>query len=219
MGYWRAGFEVFGVDEKAQPHYPFWFHQGDVLAVLDRLLAGGAVTFSMRDGATKTIRLRDLAAAHASPPCQEYSETTKLHGGKGRHPDIIEPVRARLIATGLPYTIENVVGAPIRADAMLCGSMFGLRIAKHRIFEASFQLHFELMPPCDHSDLYDPWHGPGRTAEKLRAAQDIDWLPIQGGASRKRGVTGDLFNAIPPAYTEFLGRHLLAHLSQQRPAA
>ena len=75
------------------------------------------------------------------------------------------------------------------------------------------------MPPCDHSDVYNPWQGKGRSADKLRAAQDIDWLPISGGASRKNGYTGDLFNAIPPAYTEWLGTHLLHEINSKREAA
>jgi hypothetical protein len=91
--------------------------------------------------------------------------------------------------------------------------MFGLRIAKHRFFEANFELPL-LMPPCDHRDLYDPWHGKGRTADKMREAQGTPWMPSSGGASRKRGETGDTNNAIPPAYSEFLGRHAMALLAR-----
>lgn len=81
-------------------------------------------------------------------------------------------------AANVHYIIENVVGAPIRADVILCGTQFGLRITKHRGFECSFPV-FALLPPCDHADVYDPWHGPGRTVAEFRAAQN---------RSRSRGL-------------------------------
>lgn len=109
-----------------------------------------------------------------------------------------------LRATGRPYVIENVVGAPVKAGLMLCGTMFGLRISKHRVFEANFPLP---MPPscCDHRDVFNPWAGAGRTAAEFREAQGTPWIPTGGGASRKAGVTGDLYNAIPPAFTKWIG--------------
>lgn len=199
MGYHRAGFEVVGVDQNPQPHYPFEFVLGDCLALDPEWVAG-------------------FDAIHASPPCQHYSEAAKLHDNRDDHPDLIAPTRAALVASGRPWIIENVVGAPMRADLTLCGTMFGLKIAKHRGFELSFPA-FALLPPCDHSEVYDPWHGPGRTASRFREAMGIDWLPIMGGASRKRGITGDLSNAIPPAFTEYLSGLLLAHLALDVPLA
>jgi DNA (cytosine-5)-methyltransferase 1 len=203
MGYSRAGFDVVGVDINPQGNYPFPFIQSDCTK-LD----------------LKFLRLFD--AIHASPPCQAYTRKAADWGRKRNHwlehPDLVEPTCKLLDASGLPYVIENVVGAPIRADIELCGTMFGLRIIKHRIFELSFPTAY-LLPPCDHSDVYNPWQGKGRSADKLRAAQGIDWLPISGGASRKNGYTGDLFNAIPPAYTEFVGRLLMDHVQAQRLAA
>ena len=201
MGYSRAGFVVTGADHNAQPHYPFAFERRDVLSYTPQ-----------------ELRER-FDALHGSPPCQRYSEAAKFHGNSGDHPDLVEPTRALFKASGLPWVIENVVGAPIRADVMLCGTQFGLRIAKHRGFECSFPLGFRLLPPCDHSDVYDPWHGPGRTVEEFRAAQGTPWIPMAGGASRKRGVTGDVFNAIPPAFTEYLGAELLAHVTALQEAA
>ena len=96
------------------------------------------------------------------------------------------------------------MGAPLDASLMLCGTMFGLRLIKHRIFESNISLG---MSPaaCDHSDVYNPWQGKGRNAEKFREAQGTPWIPSPGGASRKAGYTGDLSNAIPPAYSEYLG--------------
>jgi DNA (cytosine-5)-methyltransferase 1 len=121
-----------------------------------------------------------------------------------------------LIASGLPFVIENVVGAPINASVMLCGTMFGLRIQKHRLFETNWPLPALVPAACDHSDTYNPWQGAGRTAAKMREAQDTPWIPMAGGMSRKAGVTGDLYNAIPPAYTEWIGRHLLDVLASPK---
>jgi DNA (cytosine-5)-methyltransferase 1 len=206
MGYHRAGFEVVGVDAQRQPRFPFEFRQGDALAALERVIASGA---------------REFDAIHASPPCQLYSRKAATWGRPrthwAEHPDLLGPTRDLLVEAGLPYIIENVPGAPIRAQIMLCGSMFGLRIQKHRLFEANWPLPF---PPndCHHVDLYDPWSGPGRSADKLRAAQGTPWIPISGGASRKAGYTGDLFNAIPPAYTEHIGAELHRLWTASQPA-
>ena len=198
MGYHRAGFEVVGVDINPQPHYPFEFWQGDAINTL---------------GTWTGQELEAFDAIHASPPCQAYTRKDTNWGRKRvnviEHPDLIGPTRELLKATGLPYVIENVPGAPIDAQLELCGTHFGLRIIKHRLFEANWALP---MAPasCDHRDVYNPWSGAGRSAEKLRDAQGTPWIPMSGGASRKAGVTGDLFNAIPPAYTEWIGRQLMA---------
>ena len=189
MGLNRAGFEVVGFDINPQPNYPFEFHEADALSV----------------------DLSGFDAVWASPPCQAYTKKSANWGRQRvnviEHPDLVGPVRERLKASGKPYIIENVVGAPLRASTMLCGTMFGLRIIKHRIFEANWPLPF---PPglCDHHDVYNPWQGKGRSAKEHREAQGTPWIPSAGGASRKNGYTGDLNNAIPPAYSEFLGTRL-----------
>lgn len=194
MGYYRAGFEVFGVDIHPQPHYPFAFALADAMEV----------------------GLEGYDAIHASPPCQLY--THKPTGwGRARvhqidHPDLLAPTRARLVASGVPYVIENVPESPLAAGMQLCGTMFGLTIAKHRLFETNWPLPILAPFGCDHRNLYDPWKGAGRTADKLRAAQDTPWIPMAGGSGRRSGVTGDLYNAIPPAYTEWVGGLLLAQL-------
>ena len=193
MGLRRAGFEVVGFDINRQSNYPFEFHQQDAL----------------------TVDLNGFDAIWASPPCQSYTRKSE-HWGRGRvnkfeHPDLLSPTRDLLEASGLPYIIENVPGAPMQAQVMLCGSMFGLKIRKHRLFEGNWSMPF---PPatCLHDGLYNPWQGKGRSADKLRAAIGIDWLPISGGASRAAGYTGDLFNAIPPAYSEYLGLRLIEQM-------
>jgi hypothetical protein len=195
MGYSRAGFEVVGVDINPQPHYPFEFIQADAL----------------------TFPLDGFDVIHASPPCQLYTRKSADWGRKRnhwtKHPDLIGPTRERLELSGLSYIIENVVGAPLKAQLLLCGSHFGLRIAKHRLFEANWPLP---MAPasCDHRNVYNPWSGPNRSAAKLREAQGTPWIPMSGGASRKAGVTGDLFNAIPPAYAFWVGSALLAAIER-----
>ena len=203
MGYSQAGFEVVGVDHNPQPNYPFEFIKADCLELDPGFL-------------------RSFDAIHASPPCQAHTKKAATWGRERKHwpvhLDLIPQTREMLVASGLPYIIENVVGAPLRAGLMLCGTMFGLRISKHRMFEANFIL---APPPagCDHRDVFNPWSGKGRTAAEFRLAQDTPWIPTGGGASRKAGVTGDLYNAIPPAFTKHLGTELLRHLSQMRAAA
>ena len=196
MGYHRAGFDVVGVDINPQPHYPFEFIQADAM----------------------TYPLEGFDVIHASPPCQAYSKIVRnVWHRSDDHPDLVAPTRDRLITAGVPYVIENVEGAPIRASVMLCGTMFGLNIRKHRWFE-THGVDIILAPAScgDHRKLYNPWKSKlpdgsknSRTIVKFRAAQDTPWIPMGGGNSRKEGITGDVFNAIPPAYTRWIGEQLM----------
>ena len=115
MGLHRAGFNVVGVDIDPQPRYPFEFYQAD------------AVTFPL-DG---------FDFIWASPPCQRFCALATREDLSG-YPDLVDPIRQRLTAAGVPWCIENVVGAPIRKDLILCGAMFGLRSYRHRHFELNF---------------------------------------------------------------------------------
>jgi DNA (cytosine-5)-methyltransferase 1 len=199
VGYSRAGFEVVGVDIDPQPRYPFEFFQADALDVLERWhwleLCGYRV-----------------AAIHASPPCQAYSVAVL---DKTDRPDLLGATRECLEALGLPWVIENVPGAPMRADYILCGSMFGLPgLRRHRLFETSWR-GFALAPPCRHDfahvsvvghgpDHHSPFadlRGIGKWRELKQRAMGIDWM-----------TRDELSQAIPPAYTEFIGGQLLAHL-------
>jgi DNA (cytosine-5)-methyltransferase 1 len=185
-GYRRAGFDVVGVDIVPQKNYPFEFHQADAL---EYLAEHGA----------------EFDAIHASPPCQAYTAMQHIHKNSAAHPDLIAPTRELLIKTGKPYVIENVVGAPMRVDFMLCGTMFGIPFPKHRWFEINWSLH-TLLPPCNHYKVYDCFHG-GEDArgerEKLSTMYGIDWFMTRQ----------EIRNAIPPAYTKFIGEHLLQVLS------
>ena len=191
MGYHRAGFNVVGVDIEPQPRYPFEFHEGDAL---EYLAAHG----------------HEFDAIHASPPCQGYSNTQRIM--QNSHPLLIGDVRDALQAAGKPYVIENVVGAPLLDPVQLVGTMFSLGTMRPRLFECSFPVPFLLAPPAHtkHTKMGrrpkagEFMHVVGHFSD-VRAAQlamGIDWM------------TGDeLREAIPPAYTEFIGRHLLAQLA------
>jgi len=188
MGYHRAGFEVVGVDIKPQPHYPFEFHQADAM----------------------TFPLGGYDVIHASPPCQAYTWAARRWDVE--RADLVEPTRERLVATGLPYVIENVPGAPLREPALLCGRMFGLSLIRHRLFETNWQL----------------WPLPGhpRHIGLIRAGLAVtvaghggDNAKGNGGRSAKQSAMGidwmtdvELNEAIPPAYTEWIGAQLLRAL-------
>lgn len=223
MGYAQAGFEVVGVDIRQQPRYPFEFIQADVLSLaLDpRFVAG-------------------FDAIHASPPCQAHTAMKTMHNAKA-HPDLVAPTRAMLVASGRPWVIENVIGAPLIAPIMLCGTMFGLGVEdadlqRHRIFEMSEPPLF--VPQCQHGrratvgvygghvrdrrrrtiGVYGEGARDSRrkldkgvdefTVEDARVAMGIDWMSL-----------AELCQAIPPAYTRWIGEHLLNSIEAERIAA
>jgi DNA (cytosine-5)-methyltransferase 1 len=223
VGYHRAGFRVVGCDIEPQPRYPFGFIQGDALELLHCLSRGGY--FHVNDSGP-CIYLSDLAVIHASPPCQRYSQVNRLQHLQGRsYPDLLAPIRRLLDRNGKPWIIENVEAAPMRNAIRLCGSSFGLLLRRHRLFESSHVL-FSL--PCNHRwqelggrrfptafrSRRDPRTGEKRASTVVQvygntsgkrlwpAAMGIDWMR-----------TKELTQAIPPAYTEFIGRQLIAQLS------
>lgn len=219
MGLRRAGFEVVGVDIRPQPHYPFEFHQSDAL----------------------TYPLEGFDFIWASPPCQAHTAMKTMHNAKP-HLDLIPETRERLKRSGTPYVIENVVGAPLADTFMLCGTMFGLGVEdadlqRHRLFEASFDVG--LIPKCQHGarSTIGVYGGhvrnrkrvrtigvygegardsrrkfdkgvPDFTVQQGREAMGIDWMTI-----------AELSQAIPPAYSEFIGRAAVDHIQSQRLAA
>ena len=177
-GYQLAGFYVVGVDNRPQPNYcGDEFHQADAL----------------------TFPLEGYDASHASPPCQCFTMMQNIVKSKEKHPDLIMAIRERLIATGRPYIIENVYKSPLQGHLMLCGTMFGLHIIRHRFFECPW-MPLTLLSPCDHADVYDPWHKDGiGQREKLLEAMGIDWFMTRP----------EVREAIPPAYTEYIGKYLM----------
>lgn len=203
MGYYRAGFDVTGVDIKPQPRYPFAFHQGDAL---EYLAAHG----------------HEYDAIHASPPCQAYVRSGMV-AKDGRHPDLLPAVREALQRSGRPWVIENVPGAPMRTDLLLCGSMFGLAIRRHRWFEGHPPLN-PWTPTCDHSrpitGVYGHPHGRGgawRNGKRPMLPSDATTWSREMGIDWLRPL--EIALAIPPAYTEFIGTQLMAALEVTDAAA
>jgi DNA (cytosine-5)-methyltransferase 1 len=212
VGYHQAGFDVVGVDIAPQPRYPFAFIQADALTVLGALLDGESYM---------AMTCRTVDAIHASPPCQDYSKAMRHLAAD--YPRLIDPVRDLLRQTGLPWVIENVDGAPlpVQSDLFgshgveLCGSMFGLQMAglqirRHRLFETSFPV---VAPRgCDHSmPAFNPHNGSDRGRERIyaalgRADPEKPWLATMGVGWMHRYEGRE---AIPPAYTEHIGRQLL----------
>lgn len=202
MGYWQAGFRVVGFDIEPQPSYPFEFHQMDVFDI---------------DPAKLAERVQLI---HASPPCQYYSVTHYRHG-VDRFAALIEPTRDLLRRTGLPYVIENVEGAlkALENPIVLCGSSFGLRVRRHRLFETN--VSGVTGPDCEHAWQDD--HacflvkvGTERAADGNRYTGIV---PVYGGGHMANGhfhksvAMGihwmskvELSQAIPPAYTNHIGR-------------
>ncbi len=195
-GYQLAGFYVVGVDLHPQPHYGGdAFYQDDALHVLDVLLSGGT---------WHGYRLPDIAGIHASPPCQRYSICQNFLQQPQAYPDLLPVIRQRLMASGKPWVIENVPGAPMLSGVILCGSMFGLGVKRHRYFEASFPLFAP--GPCRHAGTVKGGAyisvfgkgGRGFTKERGGQAMGIDWMTVD-----------EMRQAIPPAYTEWVGRQLM----------
>ena len=208
-GYHRAGFEVHGVDIDPQPRDPFTFTQYDALKAMEFLIDSGAIS--------------SYDAIHASPPCQRFSDLAKRNGNADDWPDLVAPIRDLLGASGLPYIIENVEGAPLQDPVTLCGAMFPeLRVYRHRLFESNIKLtvpehtkHTELTfthdkrkahygRPLDLKTMRVQVTGGGNAPvwAKREAMGGLDWM------------TGREVNeSIPPAYTEYLGRQLLAALA------
>lgn len=211
MGYSQAGFDVIGVDIKPMPNNPFRTYVADVS---DPHLWGDLIRRGTFDGIS-------IDAIHASPPCQRYSTAT---ADPERHPDLVPVIRDLLVQTGLPYVIENVPQAPLIDPAMLCGSSFDLGVRRHRVFETSFPtkrrpscLHKAQGTPVgvygDHPDTREFYRPDGTrrgakatSLEQGRQAMGIDWMTWK-----------ELAEAIPPAYTRWIGAQLMTNLHQGEP--
>ncbi|RWN47164.1 MAG: DNA cytosine methyltransferase [Mesorhizobium sp.] len=217
MGLHRAGFEVVGVDVRPQPRYPFEFHQADAL----------------------TYPLEGFDFIWASPPCQAHSSISRVSGRQEHHVDRIEET-ARLEASGLPWVMENVVGAPLRDPFMLCGTMFGLQtscgaeLRRHRIFEANWFIG--LQPQCQHGQSVVGVYG-GHAHDRKRKTITVTGSTPQQNVVRNRSrltfpigeaklamgidwmTMAELSQAIPPAYSEFIGRAALSWIRKDSEAA
>ncbi|MFD6354081.1 DNA cytosine methyltransferase [Nocardia tengchongensis] len=197
MGYHRAGFEVVGVDIEPQPRYPFEFHQADALEFL-------------------SDHGHEFDAIHASPPCHDHSTLASRAGTNGSG-WLLDATMAALAGQRSPWVVENVMGAAMRADAVLCGAMFGLRTYRHRQF--TIDPRVPLLPPV-------PWH-PAHTArtstkDRRRGFAEGRNVSVTGDVGSWVGpacmgidwMTGaELAQAIPPAYTQHLGAFLFDHFT------
>jgi DNA (cytosine-5)-methyltransferase 1 len=189
-----AGFQVVGIDIKPQPNYPFPFIRADAITTLPS----------------------GFDFIWASPPCQAHTLAQRIQGRD--HPDLIEPTRAMLRASGIPYVIENVVGAPLQDPIMLCGAMFNLLTYRHRLFECSFSVE-----PPHHPDHDAPIRKMGRPV------LDGEMMHIVGnfsGVQRARDIMGTqwmnrdgLREAIPPAFAKFIGEAALSAIRSIRMSA
>jgi len=190
VSYARAGFEVHGVDLKHGKRYPYTYTRADVLDVLQD---------------HKFIQQFDVI--HASPPCQTHSITQHLRNAQGKTTskiDLIPETRAALIAADKPYIIENVPGSPLINPIQLCGSSFGLKVRRHRLFESNMPLEGSV---CNHKlrgrpvgvygSLNDEIPQGGKTAATINEARDAMGMPW--------AIWTELVEAIPPAFTEYLG--------------
>lgn len=195
MGYHRAGFEVVGVDINPQPHYPFEFHRADAL---EYIVSNG----------------REFDAIHASPPCHDHSSISRSKDGTG---DLLPITIEALMRFNVPWVCENVVGPDVKMAGywfVLCGSSFGMKVRRHRRFGSS---EFMMPPQCCHADQGRPYtitgHGGGceskhslkPNAREFWKYLDMPWMegkPPYGVAQ-----------AIPPAYTEWIGKQLLEVLN------
>lgn len=195
MGYHRAGFDVTGLDVKHGKRYPFNYIRKSI----------EDVSVSM---------LEEFDFIHASPPCQTFSITRNLRIAQGKQTskvDWLPFTRDLLLASGRPFVIENVPGAPLHNPITLCGSSFGLKVRRHRLFESNLPLVGSV---CDHKtqgrpvgiygSMRDEIPSGGRTAKTMdeaKQAMGIDWM-----------IWGELVEAIPPAYTEYIGKQILKEL-------
>jgi len=194
-GYHVAGFDVEGVDIKHGKRYPFSYHRMDFHTL-----------------EVKMLQKYDFV--HASPPCQTFSITKNLRKAQGKSTnklDLLAPTRALLQASGVPYVIENVPGAPLIDPVLICGSAFNLKVRRHRLFESNLPLKGTT---CNHKtqgrpvgiygSMKDEIPNGGRTAHSMLEANEamgIDWM-----------IWSELVEAIPPHYTEYLGKQLLERL-------
>lgn len=212
-GWWLAGFDPVGVDAVEQPNYPFEFHKGD------------ATTWPL-DG---------FALVTGSPPCKEHTELfrTLPAASAAKHDTgwmlnhTIERFKAWQAATGVPWVVENVPGADVPGSLILCGKEFGLEtdqyaLKRHRQFLSNVYLmgaggcdgmHGPGEKPIagvygDLANSTRPSRASGRGAARPRAsvslARELMGMPW---ASAK-----GLSQAIPPAYTQFIGEQIMAHL-------
>lgn len=195
MGWHRAGFDVTGVDIDPQPRYPFKFIQAD------------AFDFFAKHG-------REFDFVAAGPMCRDHTPLTSVAGFTGTAWQLAS-VQEMLVESGMPYVLENVPASPLKADIVLCGKMFDLRVKRHRKFKSNVPLIAPAHP--------DSCRTVPTATKKRRERWDQGWdLSVTGDIGTYYGPEGmgigwmngnELSQAIPPAYTEYIGQQVMAHLA------
>lgn len=190
-----AGFDVVGVgvDIEHQPEYPYTFVQADAL----------------------TYPLEGFDFVWASPKCQAHTAYKRRPGHVRPVECQIADVRAKLRASGIPHVMENVVGAPLEHPFILCGSMFGLDVRRHRQFEATFPV---IVPACNHA-AQTPRFAMATNRTNLRSTVEVGVYRIPLAVQRAAmGISwmslAKLSQAIPPAYAELIGRAALRSIGR-----
>lgn len=209
VGYHRAGFDVVGVDIDPQPNYPFEFHQADALEYVAE-------------------HWREHDAIHASPPCQGYLNLGAVNQALGRdynHPDLIAVTRDALVATGLPYVIENVADArkQLRDPVRICGTGLGVPLRRHRLFESNVPLEGVA---CAHHRYTEPRYWTGwRPNGEHRLSTVVQVYGNAGGRQHWPAAMGidwmtprEMCEAIPPSYSEHIGRQIVGYVLEERVA-
>lgn len=192
VGYYRAGFtDITGVDINPQPRYPFPFVQVD------------AIEYLKEHG-------HNYDVIHASPPCQAYSITKHIHGGRGSYPDLVEITRRELEKGGKIWVIENVTGSPLQSPITLCGLMFDLKVLRHREFESSEKLNAPKHPRHPEGNLTNAGRGYSRGEQGFVCVAGHNFSRVAGAKAMGIGWMNryELSQAIPPDYTEHIGRQL-----------
>lgn len=203
-GYHQAGFDVVGIDQRWYSRYPFIQIQADCLTLSPAFL-------------------RQFDAIHASPPCQHHTAMKTMPDAR-EHVDLIPATRAMLKASGVPYVIENVMGAPLIDAVILCGSMFGLgvkdaQLRRHRQFETSFPI--SAPASCRHTQPTIGIYGEGCRDSRRKYDKTIPEFTVVEGREAMGmpwASIAEICEAIPPAYTRWIGAQLLEHLQLRRAA-
>ena len=192
-GYEQAGFDVTGIDIEPQPKHRGKFIQADAIEYLK-------------------AHFHEYDVIHASPPCQAYSMASMQFRKAGKeYVDLIEVTRMELIKTGKPYIIENVPGSPLINPIELCGSMFGMRTYRHRLFESNMKLQAP-----EHPKHIAPNAKMGRP---VKDGEFIQYVGHFSGVKLVQKMTGlhwlgqgELAQSIPPQYTKYIGRQVMVAL-------
>lgn len=229
---WVSGVDIF--EDYSSKRYPFPYYVGDVISFLAGLLCD-----SMYSIGGRWIGLRDIAGFSASPPCNRYSITN--HNDRD-YPDLVAATRELLIETGKPYVIENVLGAPLKDPVELCGCMFDLTatdtdgIRLHMWRPRQFESNVEIPQPvrgqlrlprstiiCHNTLFHDyewvggSYGGARRDKYEAKYVRKGGYVPSIGVQQRLLGIDWmtqkGMHQSIPPVYTEYVGKHLLAALS------